>query len=665
MTKHGRMQKQGRKGRSPSSQVATLSLGQIAQLGRNRQWQEAFEALSIFLQRYPKNITALEMMGDAAHKIGNVSMMWFSAWQLHQLQPNNAVHLSNLVMAAMANSMPFSVVHYAAQFMSRWPKDPLLADVRATHQRFEPICREIRKGEPDHANHSDSDMALTEEAQQLVSHGHYVEGRKVNLRAAERMPELAAPRNNLVLTYVLEGNFPEALRIARETCERFPNNFHARCNLAQILLRTGERAAARQQMTGLPALSDLKFDDKIKWVETLAYMGDDEQQVKLYEQLQQDKELWSHLPAMTRHLLAVSLARAGDIKQAQKLWKEAFQDNPRLDEVRENLDDLKKKPGERNGPWPFPISYWIPRQWVVEMSDAVFGITDEDTLQRKLGKLLKDRPTLLAAIPMLLERGDPAGRQFALHMASIIPVEGLKEFVLSLNGTDQERVMASEYAAEYGLLPRNTPLMIWQAGEQKEILLLGFEIDDEPGPPIEPPAAQELFQQSYDAYHEKDHAEALRYAEEALKLAPDAPEVMNQVAAMLELNGRKSEGYAITRQLATQYPDYLFGRVGMARLLTQEKKFDEARAWILPLIERSRFHFSEFRALQMAQVELLLAEENFDGVEKQLAMWQDVDPDAPQIEHFQMQLMLKQIPARLAKLTNPFKRRGANKKRKK
>jgi predicted Zn-dependent protease len=145
-------------------------------------------------------------------------------------------------------------------------------------------------------------------------------------------------------------------------------------------------------------------------------------------------------------------------------------------------------------------------------------------------------------------------------------------------------------------------------------------------------------QATADALNQADFVKAETLAREVVALAPDDPSPQNHLIAALQGQNRDQEAQVLIRQLAERHPDYLFGRVAMARLCVQEGNLDEANRWLEPLLSRERFHFSEFGALCVAQIELMIAEQKFDGARSWLQIWEQVVPKDARQNHFRLLL---------------------------
>jgi hypothetical protein len=97
------------------------------------------------------------------------------------------------------------------------------------------------------------------------------------------------------------------------------------------------------------------------------------------------------------------------------------------------------------------------------------------------------------------------------------------------------------------------------------------------------------------------------------------------------MQGRNAEAEAIIRELYARNPDYLFARVGLARLDIRDGNLDAAEELLKPLLMRRQIHISEATALFSAQVDLLIARGLLDAARSWLAMWANIAPDHPEV----------------------------------
>ena len=89
------------------------------------------------------------------------------------------------------------------------------------------------------------------------------------------------------------------------------------------------------------------------------------------------------------------------------------------------------------------------------------------------------------------------------------------------------------------------------------------------------------------------------------------------------------EAEALLRQIHERFPDYFFARTGMAKLHIVAGRLDEAKALLDPLMQRRRFHLSEFAAFASAEIDYWLAKGSPEGARQWYDMWKQMDPDHP------------------------------------
>ncbi len=593
------------------------------------EWEEAIRLLEHFLTSHPDHVEALNMLAYAYQELEHFPKLWeVIVERLLPLQPDDPDIWLNAVMACMANNLPFYTRYHAAHFLENWPDHPKASEIRELYRNVEAFCAGVESGESLDPGVTSEGLLMFEQAQVLLNCGNFLRSRQVSQEAVRRLPGAAAPLNNLSLSYALEGRFEDAIRFARQVLEKHPDNIHALANLTEYLVRVGQREEAEGIARHLRTQTPRDGVMWIKQLEAFSHLGDDQAVSEIHQEMERAGLPEDEPLAMAHHLGAVAFARLGDLKRAKQLWKGALRHDPKMSLARENLADLKNPPGKRSGAWPFSLQQWVPLKWVEALLDAArAGERSQAASQRNLRRVLREIPGIEALLPILLERGDPIGRDFALLVASQMGLPILRDFALSDNGTDESRMEAAQQAIEAGLLPRGKPVSVFTQGEQRELLLMAYEIYTQAGPRSMPQRVRQFADRSYEAFNDQRYEEAERLAREGLEAVPDQPTLLNYLAGALKLQGRIDEANEIIRHTAERHPDYLFARCQMAQLCVEEGKLDEARAWIDPLLELPRFHVSEFAALCLAQAELLAAEGLMDGARSWLGMLEQADPD--------------------------------------
>jgi tetratricopeptide (TPR) repeat protein len=255
---------------------------------------------------------------------------------------------------------------------------------------------------------------------------------------------------------------------------------------------------------------------------------------------------------------------------------------------------------------------------------------------------------LLPLTRLLLEQGDPEGRNFAIELirAAETPelLALLRDFALSQHGPDALRTEAANLASQAGLLPGGLT-RLWIQGEWKEILLLDFEIHGE-ALATHSPQVTNWITDGLLTLNQGEFAKAEQLLNQALAVEPNAPDILNNLALVLSSAGRAAEADALLERLIADFPDYFFGQIVRVNQAVAHGDYDQAHAILMPLTERKRFHFAEFAALCVAHIQLYLAEGLVEGAESWLGMWESADPDNPQITYWQEQVAEQKEPAR-------------------
>lgn len=636
--KKSRNKKQrSRQSLGPSWPVQLLQAQQHMARG---QWDQAGEILKQVVHRRPAHTDALAMLGEVYAHLEDLNNLWDVTEKLTRLAPDEPTHWINLARGSLVNNLPFSALHYANHFLARWPDHEYAGEVRETQTLAQKVCDEIIASDSTTPGASADDLMLFEQSQMAFNSGDVKRGEQIARKAAQRLPHAVAPLNNLALAHMLQGNLEQAASTARQVLEHEPDNIHALSNLAQSLFRMGQQGEAQAVAQELLIRPDIDGVLYAKIFEALATLGDDAAVIERYETFEQSDDARDLRMPILHHLAAVSYARQGDIKRARSLWKRAQKIEPNFALARANLDDLKQPVEERSGAWPFTMNHWIPQAWGEALGRASDkGTRSETAFEGAIKRLLRETPHLESVLPTLLERGDPAGRQMALMIAQIAELPILRDFALSQNGTDQQRMEAAQRATEFGFLPRGKTVPLTIKGEQTELLLLAYEIYEKPQSSDISPKAQRLLEEAHDALVEGQAETAETLARQALEIAPDNPTLLNFLASSLTLQRRKEEAAVVVKHTVDVHPDYLFGRTAMAQLCIADDRVQEARDWLESLLQQPRFHVSEFKALCLAHVELLIAEKAFEGAQSWLSFMEQVDPDDPNLLRLRMRLM--------------------------
>jgi tetratricopeptide (TPR) repeat protein len=623
----------------PISRKVSNELVQIQKLVDEGRAGEALQAIARLAQRYPRDPDVFSLLFNAAAQASDDRSLLLAAERLVQLNPDDPTLLFNLAAAYLANEFAALALETHQKFLARWPGHSRSAEIRRTVAELEVALSPQTERDEIPSGRGVEIALLHERSQAALAQHRFSEARRLAESAIAEAPRFIAPLNNISLAYFLDGDTANAIAAARRVLAAEPDNFHALANLVHFLLLQGEPAEARAMADRLLAVQSDRPDIRVKKAEALSFLGDDVGVQTAFRAAQSVLKEGAMHPLLP-HYAAVAEAHLGNEAEARRLWEAVLKRAPGLMPAQANLDDLRRPVSERSGVWAITLNNWLPEAFVRDLAriatDAERG-RSSTSVERATRQFLAQHPQILVLAPILLARGDPGGRELALLLARTMRtpelLAALKEFIVGLAGTDQQRLQAAQVLADEGILPRGEMERLWLGGQFEATMLLSYEITTQPEPPL-PGPLQHRFEKAVLLLHDgrPDEAEPLLRAL-AVEL-PDRPMILNNIANAHMQRGEKEAAEAIIRSIAERFPDYMFARCNMATIAVEHRDFDAAEEWLAPLRSRAKFHFSEFRALAGAHVNLEHARGRMESARSWLEMWAAADPDAPNLDYW-------------------------------
>ncbi len=622
-------------------------LQEAERLLRRKRPQEALAVLQQLEQSYPNDEDLLVLLVNTCLDLNDLQGYQRYAERLLPMRANDPDLLLALAGVYASNLYPSLAVQTFRRFLERYPDHPKAKDARQSLVRLETALDELLPTLGLTGVDRIELAALHDRIGIALNSGDFSQGRKAGQQLLGRLPTFIPAHNNLSLMDFAEGKLQQAIERARHVLTLDPDNYQALGNLTRYLALTDREEEARRCLQELLAIDKDELELLWKQAETLAYLGEDQALLEVY---QRAEARGYHKPPLANpilhHLAAVAALRLGHEKRARDLWRQALKLNRNFALARDNLADLEQPVEQRHAPWPFTLQQWVPRQ---TLADALkhFQRTNNNRRegagqQAALG-LLQQHPELVTLVGILLDRGDPDGRDFALETALLARkpemLQALRDFALSRRGPDEMRLRAARAVSEAGLLP-DGPVRTWVRGKWHDTIHYQFDITWEPTD-LHSPAATELLATATHALRKNQPEEAERLLLQALELASDIPEILNNLAVAYERQGRKDEALALVRRTHEEYPDYFFGNITMANVATSEGAFDEAMNLLRPLTDRRTLHISEFENLCISYIQLGLAKKDRALVEGWLDTWKTVDADSEAYRHWRTRVKLE------------------------
>jgi tetratricopeptide (TPR) repeat protein len=602
----------------------------------------ARQQLLALITKYPRSQPVLLALLEVCQQTDDWHTFAFYGQQLLPLErgEDQADTLNNLVYAYIELAYPALAWQYAKELIRQHPDFAYLDQAKSFVETAEPILLQEVEEWLDMAAFSQDEklelIAQHEQVRFLTVSGHAEEAIEAAEAFLEKVPDMIPVLNNLSLSQFMVGDAEQAIVTARKVLDQDADNFHALGNLVHYYFLTAQFDQTQLCATQLQQISSDNPDLEVKQAEAFAFLGNDEQVWAAYERA---KTKQGEKNPLLLHLAATASYRLGDEKTAWRLWRQATKLSPSFDMAQACLAQKRLPVGERDLPWYWPFDYWFSqdfRQLLAKHFGKYPKRMNDKNVERAMNALLADRPYLSQLFPYMLERGDGYTREFVLNFIHIAKspelLQMLYDFALSQYGADDIRMEAMQFISQNypAMLPENKVVPMWVKGQQMELLMLGFEISDEPDW-IEGVSEETLdkYEVTYDLLMDDELEEAEVLLHEIMAESPDFYSAYNQLAVIYERRGQKAEARKLVEETHARFPDYLFARVALARLVAQEGRVEEARKLMEPLLRLRKLHISEFRTLVQGEMEIDLADKKPEAARFWLGMWRQME-DRPE-----------------------------------
>jgi tetratricopeptide (TPR) repeat protein len=606
---------------------------------------EALEQLKSLASRMPQRVEIFETMFMLAVELDDKCTLLETAIRLAELQPNVPAHHFNLYGVYLQNFFPALALQTGRKFLSRWPDVELGKDMRQDIEKILPHLREeaIRQQFGDDEAWLEH-LALHERVQVALSRNRFEESQRLAAELISILPNFVPAYNNRSLAFFMNGQFDEAIADARRALEIDPGNVHALGNLTRFFRLANRLTEACEIAERLKAANSPGLDVWTKKAEAFSYLCDDAAVLQVAEQADRAGMLFGKAAdPVLLHLAGVAAARLGDEKKARKFWKEATKLEPSLSRAQANLEDLDKPPGERDGAWPFELPDWLSRRRFEDFAEIVGQSIEAKNMKNLQGatqRYVEKHPQVMALTPVLFERGDPFGREFALRLAQMLEtpeaIAMIKEFVHSPHGPDKLRQNALQVLQNLKVVETSAKLDFWSRGRQTEILAMNWQVDDVPYDTLKLPAgAMELLGAGLKAMRRNEWDRAEKLFSQALAMAPDSVSLRFNLATAAANQGKIAKAVEDMKTLAEHHPKYVFVHNQLALHALANGRIEEARERLKTVFALEHFHIDEFMNFCQAQIMFfIIGDPNPEAASHWLRMWEQLAPDHPNLDLF-------------------------------
>jgi tetratricopeptide (TPR) repeat protein len=610
--------------------------GQVAQARRiwdegNR--QQAKRRLETLRASYPKNPRIVETLASFAQEEGDQPRELTLCQALFELVPDQLDVWMYLASAHLKNLHPATARRIFLESLERWPNhefaDGARKSIELAEQMIANMLGDIAKW-PESCELAEMHERVLVDLQQERP-DRVIESAKQLL---ERWPRYIPARNNLAEAYFHAGQLELGLQTASETVAMAPEDMFAAASLCRMLTRSGRVAEAVERCQAMAKLPIGSMDHLLAATEACSLLGIHNEVLELIQRGDEYLHIGDrNLRAVLHHWAAVAAANVGQRQRARELWEESLRIDPSNRIVADNLADFRKPSHEQHGAWPFELHSWllhgVPDR-LVELADSA---ADNDAYRARLRALFEKNPGLITALTLILKHSGPDSCRFVLLMAKANVggglAEPLYEFACGQRGSDAFRIEVLNWLSSKQMIAGNTHRM-WIRGAWQDLENREFELHRE-SEYEHSPQVRNLVADSY-ALLPRDPVRAEQMLRQAAELEPDAPDILFNLAAALEMQGFRSEATAIQQDIQARFPDYFFGQVYQAEEKFRRGDKEGGREILGRLFQRSRFHVSEYAALVGLTIQLDLNEGKLTEARKWLQRLEEVFPDYNQLD---------------------------------
>jgi predicted Zn-dependent protease len=406
----------------------------------------------------------------------------------------------------------------------------------------------------------------------------------------------------------------EALGMFIDAWQAQPEDLFALSWAIQLRLYRGDEPGALGLCTPLAAAVPLRVDHALAQLQALLLMQQNEAAFQAFRaalDLDWEDVATGRAGARLRHYGACAACRLGQRRQARRRWHEALYIlrreeldlDPDAHLAQANLSELE---GAAEPP-AFPQALTVQTLFPVQVISSL-GDLERDVELDAIG-------ASNAYLEAAYSSGDEAVRALASQLlkrraaqgdiGAVPCLEGLARLPI---GSKLERLGYLKFLREQDLIAPDEPIKIWGDEGLTEVTLLSTIVDREPAASGLPKDLEALLSQSIELMQEARIDEAEPLLLRLLEHVPGQPVATGNLAALRQMQGRDEEVRQLFRQLASEHPDYLYGRCNLARLLIVGGQLEEAQGLLQGLAERERMHVNDMFILYATLAMLHMAQ---------------------------------------------------------
>ena len=396
-----------------------------------QQWSKAQKTVEELEQRFSSQKQVLECWLTLAYAKADWKTYQQKATEYREKYPDEPDAYLTLSSVCFTNTYPLLALEALQDFCQKFPNHPEISEAKQRIEEIQAIVPELLKDYKIEEQQVLAIGTLSERGRFLFESHQYTEASKIFEELIELAPTFPPPLNNLSLIRCFEGDLTGAIALAQQVLDCDHNNFQALGNLVRFYILSGETELAQKYLTELKALDNTGAEIWLKKAESLSLFGDWSGLIELGKEAE-SSDIAEDLTALFWHCIAVGYANLKQENKAIQLWEKSLKIAPYFEYARKNLDNIKLFTEEQNTPWTFDVNEWFSSKIKEDIAKMVSqSETENDTKYQSIAKkIIKNNPHIITLIPILLERGSPLGRQFAISLTILTQRPELDSFIL-------------------------------------------------------------------------------------------------------------------------------------------------------------------------------------------------------------------------------------------
>lgn len=577
---------------TPAPQSAQLNA--VRKLSRTGRHEDAQARVAELRTRYPDFKPLLALAWEVEDNAGDFLSACLHAWDWSVACPGSLTALEALRDSAFAARLP-ALAAKAAQGLAQakgtsFPDLPPLAGALAELTFDQAVAVDLSR--------------------LFLTFGRYDE----TVAALEGIDH-PSTRNNLALARFAQGDVAAALADFDENWHQDRRNLFALNQLVRLRLWKGGRQFVCELNNALRAAQPQRAEDVYGKLFGLLLLGAYDEAFDAWHTLR-DAGFWNEDNVFEQsgcaYFAGLAALHKGDREAAGKLFSEALELDPdNLDadmaSIAVTLDVFDQEADFKAG----EFCDWFPQSWIAEFQSAKGEHAREAVFEAQQRGCNAHADYLATAA----ELGGEAVRFYALSILKIRAVDGdatardmLRRLLCHPCGPDKVRLDLDIWLKEKGLVDASQPQQLLLRGKLQELALRPVRLHAEQRDLGLPPESQARLEQMHRLLAKQDLKGALRMAEGLAAVHPEHPVLVGNVASIKDaLDHDLNDIEVLYQRAAALDPAYLFAKVGLARIALRKGKVECARELLKLVQGREAYHFSEWRAILMAEREIAIA----------------------------------------------------------